>query len=45
MDKQITKIVKMEIPDRHTLVYISLYYKDYESPEAIPIFMVTTKYC
>jgi len=45
MDKQITKTVKAEIPDRHTFVYIYLYYNEYGSPEIIPIFMVTTEYC
>lgn len=45
IDKQITKIVKTEIPDMYNFVYIMLYYKDYESPETIPIFMVVTQYC
>jgi len=45
VDKQITKTVKTEIPDRYTFVYINLYYNDYESPEIIPIFIVTTEYC
>lgn len=45
MDKQITKTVKTEIPDMYTFVYINLYYQDYESPEIIPIFIVTTGYC
>ncbi|AKB26934.1 hypothetical protein MSSIT_0215 [Methanosarcina siciliae T4/M] len=45
MDKQITKTVKAEIPDRHTFVYIYLYYNEYGSPEIIPVFMVTTEYC
>lgn len=41
MDKQITSVVKMEIPHSHTLVNIRLYNKDYESGEIVPISMKT----
>ncbi len=51
MDKKITNMTKVEIPNRRTSVYIRLYYKnhgdiphmDYESPKIIPIFIQTVE--
>lgn len=51
MDKKITNKIKVEIPNRRTLVDIRLYYKsygdiphvDYESPEIIPISIETNE--
>lgn len=52
VDKQITNITKVEIPNPRTSVDIRLYYKyygeiphmDYESPEIIPIFVETVEW-